>query len=456
MNEIYAIRSQRVKIGKVFLQIQKDKILYKKNLTCLEFEEFGLAQNVHSNQRKGRTGVLSQKGHAMLVEGNIYYRYASTQQGMRIEGCLGNDEVLSGYLRYGTDFFTEKCEGDFNVFIYEIQSGKLAIINDRYGLRPLYYGLHGHDVIFSSDLGGVLSSGIVNVKLSEKELISFLYLAKLKLGENTVFEGIKVLPAATICFSDKNGLSLNKYWTDRFQPVNFQSEEEAASEAARLFHEGVNKRLEAESTFGLCLTGGLDSRSIAGAIDESNLEKVRAFTWGSPDCTEIRIASQVATTRGVNHRILETGPINFLENAYEQYSVVPEPDIFIQSHMFGVAEQMKAEAEIIMTGLSLGTTLGGYFLNDEVLKLNNDSAIISYLLFSVGILGISSNAYSGFHVSGQFRRSKKEGIRGDVFSDFNPGDDTSFDHQIQTGLMQLLFKSKNTIECTWPFGISLL
>ena len=70
------------------------------------------------------------------------------------------------------------------------------------------------------------------------------------------------------------------------------------------------------------------------------------------------------------------------------------------------------------------------------------------LLFSVGVLGISPNAYSGLHVSGQFRTSKKEGIRGNAFSHFNPGDDTSFDHQIQTGLMQLLFKNKNTIEYT--------
>ena len=88
----------------------------------------------------------------ILMDGEIY-DYENLKQELIHKGykfSIGNDPefILHLYEEYGKDL-VHKLNGSFTLVIWDEKLKKLIIINDRYGIRPLYYSEHnGYLVIW--------------------------------------------------------------------------------------------------------------------------------------------------------------------------------------------------------------------------------------------------------------------------------------------------------------------
>lgn len=106
--------------------------------------------------------------------------------------------------------------------------------------------------------------------------------------EETFFEGVKKLPAASYLFV-KNGKVIKK---DQYYDVKFSEEiqskvtEKDIEDFSKLFKKAVELRLRADVPVGSCLSGGLDSSSIVCCVDEllKAREKTEQHTFSF--CTE--------------------------------------------------------------------------------------------------------------------------------------------------------------------------
>ncbi len=74
------------------------------------------------------------------------------------------------------------------------------------------------------------------------------------------------------------------------------------------------RHLPSDAAYGLILSGGLDSRLVAGMADERHL-RVQAFSFGSPRDIEVKCASGVARSLGLPHRVLPVRMERFVEYA---------------------------------------------------------------------------------------------------------------------------------------------
>ena len=84
------------------------------------------------------------------------YNYKELRAQLEVLGYLfrtnsDTEVVLNAYAEWGVKSF-EKLNGGFAFAIYDKQEGKLLLVRDRYGERPLYYTQVGDECIFASEV----------------------------------------------------------------------------------------------------------------------------------------------------------------------------------------------------------------------------------------------------------------------------------------------------------------
>ena len=79
--------------------------------------------------------------------------------------------ILYAYQEYGTSIFKE-LNGIFSFAILDKVKQQLILVRDRLGIKPLYYGFKGSEIIFSSELKGIKCS--LGLEFSEKRTWDYL------------------------------------------------------------------------------------------------------------------------------------------------------------------------------------------------------------------------------------------------------------------------------------------
>ena len=129
------------------------------------------------------------------------------------------------------------------------------------------------------------------------------------LGERTLFRGIQMLPGGSLWSFENRACRKRKY----FSPERWESQPVLSSEAFTANFEETFKRVlpryfESQSTIGISLTGGLDSRMIM-ACRPDRVHNVVCYTFSGEtgETFDDRVAADVAKTCGLQHRLLRIG-----------------------------------------------------------------------------------------------------------------------------------------------------
>lgn len=242
----------------------------------------------------------------------------------------GNTLLILGFLSPSAQRLSAEqlvqCEGEFVAILSE-ESGKLHIVNDRFGSRPFYIFQDANSVYFSSNLAFLLEmiggSHVPDV-LGWFHTFSYGH----TLGTGTTFKGISRLRPATHATISADGiLEQQRYWrleynTDTgLEPISY------SKEVFKAFKTGARLRSSLVGKGVIALSGGLDSRLVAAALP-ANVE-FSAFTFiNSTEDTssaDAEIAPQVCTVLGLQHR-LEPVPS-------QEYSTVAEDVIRLTGGM---------------------------------------------------------------------------------------------------------------------------
>ena len=75
--------------------------------------------------------------------------------------------IIAAVEEKGLQWFINKANGMFAIALYNSDSEKLILIRDRLGIKPLYYFFDKEKIIFSSEIKGILSSGLVKAEFND-------------------------------------------------------------------------------------------------------------------------------------------------------------------------------------------------------------------------------------------------------------------------------------------------
>lgn len=193
---------------------------------------------------------------------------------------------------------------------YDPAKQTVTIANDRFGMMPLFYWCGGGTLVFATELKAVVAHSAVECRLDDRGLADLLAFGFI-LGQKTLAHGVECLPGgARLRFSLATGeLRVDRVWDFRDQLGRGTADDVAHLDRVNdCFREAVRRRCEGNSSLGVSLSGGYDSRTIMAAIDQ-RLHNVQTLTLDVRGGADQMIAQQIAAaTNGLeNHHFVENG-----------------------------------------------------------------------------------------------------------------------------------------------------
>lgn len=289
--------------------------------------------------------------------------------------------VLYAYLEYGAAFVS-RLEGAFHLVILDLARRELLIVNDRFGLRPLYWTQYQGRLVFAPEVKALLVDPALKKQLDIVSVAEMMKFQRL-LGEKTFFENISLFPPATQLryHLEEKTVSITQYWSFAEIPVLDPPPpiDGLVQEATRLFLDAVNVMQNGQHKVGLYLSGGLDSRLIAGCLVKYSRHFPTA-TYGKAESIDVLYAKRVAKVVESEHHFFE-----FVDGRWVLEYVDLHLDLteghhsWIHSHGISTLGQVRRFMDVNLTGWGVDTGLGGYDGAPMRDAIADDQAFYCYL-----------------------------------------------------------------------------
>ncbi|UCE48050.1 MAG: hypothetical protein JSW47_20935, partial [Phycisphaerales bacterium] len=164
-----------------------------------------------------RQPVCSKDQNLMVFLSGEFYNTAELRRDLKAKGhCFQDDSDIELLLRLYEargEQFIHGLEGAFVLAIWNRSQRELIIANDRFGLYPLYYAHYDSKLVFAPEMKGILCDPDFRQELNMTALAEYMRFQHL-LGDKTFFEGLNLLPNATLLRynTQTDHLAVEPYW----------------------------------------------------------------------------------------------------------------------------------------------------------------------------------------------------------------------------------------------------
>ena len=241
----------------------------------------------------GDPPIASEDGSIGAVLNGEVYNYPALRSTLLAEGhrfATSCDTEVIAHLaeeRQPADV-ARALNGMVAAAIWDDRRGRLTLIRDRVGKKPLYYWTDGDQLVFGSEIKALLAHPSVPRRINPRAIPAYLTFGYVPTPE-TFFEGIRSVPSGhVLVFSvHGGGACLEQYWKPPRAGVDMPylngSDQEIADELRSHLRRAVQRRLMSDVPLGAFLSGGIDSSAVVGIMSELADRPVRTFTIGFDD-----------------------------------------------------------------------------------------------------------------------------------------------------------------------------
>jgi asparagine synthase (glutamine-hydrolysing) len=257
--------------------------------------------------KTGDQPVFNEDRSIVAMQNGELYNYREVRDDLEKRGhkftTKTDTEIIPHlYEEYG-DAFVEHLNGMFAIALWDSSKKRLVLARDRFGEKPLYYGVFEGKLIYASEPKAILAHPSVRTELDLDALrhyLSFDYVP----APMSIFKGIYKLPAAHILTVENGEVKTHRYWNiDFHKNGHIPAVEKAAADLRDLLSDAVRMRLVSDVPLGILLSGGIDSSTVAAFATQHATEKVKTFSIGFEEDSfdESRYARLVAKHLGTEH-----------------------------------------------------------------------------------------------------------------------------------------------------------
>ena len=225
-------------------------------------------------------------------------------------GTSDTEVLLEAFEAYGVKETIKMCKGMFAIALLDKQTGKITLIRDRIGEKPLYYGFVNGNFVFASDLGSISVLDDFHNEIDTRTLQIYFIHGYIP-APYSIYKDIYKLDAGCMLEIEApyKEPKISTYWSVREaakygQANQFKgTREEAADELERLLKESIKDQMVADVPVGAFLSAGIDSSTIVALMQAQSSQKVRTFTIGmeDPKYNEAAYAKEIANHLGTDH-----------------------------------------------------------------------------------------------------------------------------------------------------------
>jgi asparagine synthase (glutamine-hydrolysing) len=242
-------------------------------------------------------GGADGKRYWITYNGEVYnfieIRNELEGKGHRFKTNTDTEVILAAYAEWGED-----CQLRFNGMwafaIWDSVEKRLFLSRDRYGIKPLY--IHIGDVFaFSSELKAFIKLAGFKPEFNADVLPAIIKNAQSYEGmsDQTLMRGIqRLMPGQSLTVTNKFEFRVTRWWDAlkhvKSPPASYADQIEGFRE---LFNDAVRIRMRSDVPIGTCLSGGLDSSSVACTMAEIRKSSTADLSRCNPDWQRTVVAT---------------------------------------------------------------------------------------------------------------------------------------------------------------------
>ena len=277
--------------------------------------------------------------------------------------------ILASYDKWG-DSCVNKFNGMWAFSIYDKLKNTIFCSRDRFGIKPFYYTSLADKFVFGSEIKQLLEFYDDNY-VNERVLMDYLVIGFENHTKESFFDGIVLLEASHNLVYDltTHTYSIKKYFDiNQDASLNQLNEQESISHYSKKFYNAIRLRLRSDVKVGTCLSGGLDSSSIASVASslyqKNSSEKFVAIHAKSSQKSsdESLFAQEVANHCNLDINIITPSIEDFVGSIDEVIYTQEEPfgstSIFMQYFVMKKAKELGCK--VMLDGQGGDETLLGY------------------------------------------------------------------------------------------------
>lgn len=241
---------------------------------------------------------LSAQGHqpmchdevAITYNGEIY-NYLELREELKGKGRVfqtntDTEVIIQAYLEWGENCLN-RFNGMWSFVLWDFNKKKFFIANDRFGVKPLYYGKVGENQIFTSEIKQFLDFEEFDHKENKKYIGDYLENGSIQIKLQTPFMAVKRYPNGNYTvikeISGNTKLNFSQYYSIYNIKKIKLAKDDAIQTFRDLFFDAVKLRTRTDVPYGVGLSGGLDSSSVLIGVEamlkaKNSIEKPKTFS----------------------------------------------------------------------------------------------------------------------------------------------------------------------------------
>ena len=299
------------------------------------------------------------------------YNYLEVKADLEVLGetfqTTSDTEVLvAAWRRWGSDCLN-RLEGMWAFAIADRRTGTLTFCRDRFGEKPLYLWPRDGRLYFASEIKTLAALAGTRPAVNGTQVRRYLtqgYKSLYKHGD-TFFDEIFELPPGTWLTLPGPNLSPPQfYWNLRHQPRPMSWDDALAGARERLMR-SVELRLRADVPVAFCLSGGVDSTTLAAIAAKKLGADLHCFSVIDKDqrYNEIANINAVVSDLGCRHHVAQTGTEGFFERMDDlvAYHDAPVATISYYVHSFLSQAIHEAGYKVAVSGTGADEIYTGYY-----------------------------------------------------------------------------------------------
>ena len=299
---------------------------------------------------------IKNKNLILIANGEIYNDLQIRKKYSNYKFITNSDSesILAVYKTKGIDGFKD-LRGMYAFAIYDEEKDEIIISRDEFGIKPLYFALFNHGLIFCSELNSLRNAMPFKSSLNNQKVVEQLQYQYCT-GNKTVYKGLNRLrPGETLII--KNG----KIKESRFRKLEVKRNVSInESFFKRKIIETVKTHLRSDVPYCLFLSGGIDSMLLLYCIMELKLKNITAFTM-NVSTKQDHSFKQICLDNNIKLKELSFSENDFWDLIFLAAEKIDEPvaDYAILPTL-KLSKKASKEFKVVLTGEGGDELFGGY------------------------------------------------------------------------------------------------
>lgn len=313
----------------------------------------------------GSQPMYNEDNSIVIVFNGEIYNYKDLKKDLKEKGHIfksntDTEVLIHLYEEKGMDMLSE-LRGMFAFAIYDKNKNELNIARDFFGIKPIYYSKIENNLIFGSEIKGLLEypnlKKEVNINALENYL-SFQY----SVLEETFFKGIfKLLPGHYLTFKN-NSIKITKYFDPIFDPKEDKLQN-VIKKVDDVLQNSIKAHKISDVEVGSFLSSGVDSSYVAASFNGN-----KTFTVGFDyeDYNEINYAKDLSSKIGIENYNKSISKEEYWDAISKVQYYLDEPLADPSAiALYFVSNLASKHVKVVMSGEGADEFFGGYNIYKE-------------------------------------------------------------------------------------------